>query len=81
MASTWLESTQKVFYKEGKPRKQGDRLIQLDLAATLTRLANDGFDGFYKGETARQFAAFMQKSGGLITEKDMAAYRPKCRTP
>ena len=72
-------STQKVFYKDGRPLRQGERLVQKDLAGTLRRLAAKGFDGFYKGETARLFATHQKKTGGWITEKDLAGYRPKWR--
>ncbi len=74
-------TTKRVFFRDGKPLSQGMKLVQKDLADTLSRLAENGFDGFYKGETARLFAAHMHKAGGLITEKDMAQYRPLWRKP
>lgn len=48
---------------------------QPDLARTLRRIAEQGRDGFYKGETARLLAAAMKENGGMITEADMAAYQ------
>lgn len=59
----------------------GPKLVQRDLAACLRRIADRGADGFYKGETARLIAEEMRRGGGLITEADLAAYRPKWRTP
>jgi gamma-glutamyltranspeptidase / glutathione hydrolase len=76
-----FETTKAVFYKDGRPLRQGDRLVQSDLADTLTRLAEGKFDGFYKGETAKRFVAHMAKAGGLITAADMAGYRPVWREP
>lgn len=54
---------------------------QPDLARTLRRIAAEGRDGFYKGETARGIAADMRAHGGLITESDLAAYEAKERKP
>ncbi len=53
----------------------GQLLRQRDLAATLRRIQQDGHDGFYRGETARLFGAFMRENGGLITEADLEAYQ------
>jgi len=47
---------------------------QPDLGRTLRRIAEQGRDGFYTGETARLLAAGMKENGGLITEADLAAY-------
>lgn len=69
------------FTKQGVPYEMGDTLRQPDLAATLTRIALKGPDGFYRGETARLIAKEMKSHGGLITEADLAAYAPKKREP
>ena len=63
------------------PFAPGDTLRQPDLAAVLVRIRDAGRDGFYRGETARLIAAQMQRSGGLITLDDLAAYRPVERAP
>ena len=69
------------FSKAGVPYEAGDVLRQRDLAATLERIADQGPAGFYEGETARLIEAEMAANGGLITRGDLAAYRPKARTP
>lgn len=74
-------STREVFFKGQKPLQQGDLLVQRDLADTLTRFAEAGFDGFYKGETSKRFAAAMKAEGGLVDEADLAAYVCKEREP
>jgi gamma-glutamyltranspeptidase / glutathione hydrolase len=66
---------------DGTPWKEGDRLIQRDLAETLDRIASQGPDEFYTGETAKKTAAFMAKNGGLITLDDLNDYRAKARPP
>jgi len=74
-------STATIFLRDGKPLHAGARLVQKDLAATLTRIAEHGPDGFYKGKTAELIAAEMKRSRGLIDEKDLAAYVVKEREP
>ena len=59
----------------------GDRLVQPDLATTLTLIAEQGPDAFYKGAIADLIAAEMARSGGLITKADLAAYTPRERPP
>ena len=59
----------------------GEVLAQPELAATLERVADQGAEGFYDGETARLTAEMMQKTGGLITEADLLAYEPVWREP
>lgn len=68
------------FTRKGEPLRAGDRLIQRDLARTLTRLSEDWRD-FYRGETARLLVRDMQANGGLITAADLRAYRPLRREP
>lgn len=51
-------------------------LRQPDLARTLQRIAKNGPDEFYHGETAWLIVAEMERNGGLITAGDLASYRP-----
>lgn len=70
------------YYKpDGSAYGKDEVLRQPDLAHTLELIARNGADGFYKGEVARKFAADMAAHGGLITEADLAAYRPIERAP
>ncbi len=75
------EGTVAAFSIDGRPLEPGFRLVQTDLARTLERIANDGRDGFYKGETARLLVAEMERGGGIITLEDLARYQSKERTP
>ncbi|MBF9220177.1 gamma-glutamyltransferase [Hymenobacter ruricola] len=59
----------------------GDTLRLPELARTLTRIRDQGRAGFYKGETARLLLAEMKRSGGLISQADLDAYRAKWREP
>jgi gamma-glutamyltranspeptidase/glutathione hydrolase len=64
-----------------KNLKTGDTVKYIALANTLERIAKNGRDEFYKGETAKRFVKFMQESGGIISIEDLAKYDAKWRTP
>ena len=66
---------------DGKRWRPGDRLVQPDLARTLERIADQGADAFYDGETADQIAAEMKRGGGLITKQDLRGYQAIKRQP
>ena len=76
----WPSSTA-VFFKDGKPLKEGDRLVQRDLANTLRAIAARGPRAFYRGRIARRIAAAVQEAGGIMTARDLAHYRPVERKP
>ena len=61
--------------------KVGDTIKYQALANTLKRISEHGRDGFYKGETAKILADFIQSKGGFITEEDLAKYEAKWRQP
>jgi gamma-glutamyltranspeptidase / glutathione hydrolase len=69
------------YTRNGAPYTAGERILQPDLARTLTRIRDEGQDGFYRGETARLIAAEMRRGGGLITEADLAQYEATERAP
>jgi gamma-glutamyltranspeptidase / glutathione hydrolase len=48
---------------------------QPELAQTLRRIADQGPDGFYRGEVAERIAEHMQATGGLVTTEDLARYQ------
>jgi gamma-glutamyltranspeptidase / glutathione hydrolase len=52
-----------------------------DLARVLRRIASDGRDGFYTGDTAGLIVDEMKKGGGIITREDLERYEPKWREP
>lgn len=65
----------------GAPLAPGSRLANPDLARTLRRIATQGRDGFYRGETARLLVAEMRRGKGIITAEDLGAYEAKWRAP
>ena len=61
--------------------KAGELFKQTELAATLTRIAEQGEEDFYKGDTARLLVAQMNQDGGLISLEDLANYEAIWREP
>jgi gamma-glutamyltranspeptidase/glutathione hydrolase len=75
-----LPESKRIFQRDGNYYQAGEVFKQPELAKTLERIAKNP-DNFYKGEMARQIAAFEAKHGGNITAKDMADYEVKERQP
>jgi gamma-glutamyltranspeptidase/glutathione hydrolase len=66
---------------DGSPLKQGDVLVQKDLAATYRAIAEHGLGWFYGGEFAEKTEAWMRENGGLLTAQDFANYKAVEREP
>jgi gamma-glutamyltranspeptidase/glutathione hydrolase len=66
---------------DGAPLREGDRLIQADLAATLSAIAEQGPRGFYEGPVAEKLAAAVRSAGGIMTADDLKSYEAVIRTP
>ncbi|WP_315800761.1 gamma-glutamyltransferase [Bradyrhizobium sp. SZCCHNS3002] len=77
----WKSSAAIFMRPDGTVLKDGDRLIQRDLAATLTAIAEQGPRGFYEGPVANQLAKAIQDAGGIMTADDLKSYQPVLRTP
>ena len=72
----------KIFSRDdGTPLRDGDRLVQPELAATLTAIAAQGPRGFYDGPVAEKLAKGIQDAGGIMTTDDLKAYQPVIRAP
>ncbi|HKF70480.1 MAG TPA: gamma-glutamyltransferase, partial [Stellaceae bacterium] len=55
----------------------GERLPMDELAATLTRISEEGAAGFYSGPVANAIADAVQAGGGILSREDLARYRPR----
>ena len=64
-----------------KNLRAGDSISNSALAKTLQRIADNGRDEFYKGETAKRLVNYLQAKGSIITLEDLAKYQAKWRTP
>lgn len=72
-------NTSPVAFVKFVPWKEGDILVQLNLASTLRRIRDQGEKGFYEGETARLIVEEMQKGKGIISYQDLKNYKAKER--
>ncbi|QFY42756.1 gamma-glutamyltransferase [Candidatus Methylospira mobilis] len=70
-----------IFLDQGKAPAPGFRLLQKDLAETLKRIAKQGGDGFYRGQTAAMLLQGVRDGGGIWQDKDLQNYRVQERTP
>jgi gamma-glutamyltranspeptidase/glutathione hydrolase len=72
----------KIFSRaDGSSLREGDTLIQVDLARTLSAIAEQGVRGFYEGPVADRLVAGIRDAGGIMTTEDLKAYRPVIREP
>ena len=78
-----FSSSKKIFFnKNGEVLKEGELLVQSDLAKTIERIAKQGKDGFYKGFVKNEIIKASQQYGsGYITAKDFDSYVTKNRKP
>lgn len=54
--------------------RAGERFVQVELAGTLTTLADEGPDAFYRGRLADAIVAHLQERGSTMALDDMAAH-------
>ena len=77
----WASSVKIFSRPDGSSLREGDRLVQTDLAATLTAIAERGPRGFYEGPVAERLVAAIRAAGGIMTLDDLKSYRPLVREP
>jgi gamma-glutamyltranspeptidase/glutathione hydrolase len=73
--------SKKIFFPNNNPINENSVLVIEGLAKTFELIANNGRDGFYKGETAKKIINAMNTNGGLFTLKDLENYKPYVRKP
>lgn len=70
--------SRKLFFKDDEPVAAGNTFRNPDLAAMLATLAQrNSVDSLYRGDIAHRIADEFKKHGGLVTAKDLAAYRAR----
>lgn len=67
--------------QDGKPWVAGDKLVQKDLAWSIAQIMEHGAAAFYEGELAQRIVDAFEKTGGIMSREDLAAYRVKEREP
>lgn len=77
-----FSSSKKYFLKkDGSTYKEGEILVQKDLAKTLKEIQKNGQKAFYEGKIADLIVKDMQKNGGIITKEELKSYKPIWRKP
>lgn len=77
----WPSSARIFSRPDGTPLGEGDRLVQADLAETLTAIAEQGRRGFYEGPVAEKLARAVTDAGGIMTPDDLKSYQATIRAP
>ncbi|MDX8455663.1 gamma-glutamyltransferase [Mesorhizobium sp. VK9D] len=60
--------------KDGKPYGIGEKLVQPDLAASLSAISEKGPDAFYKGAIADEIVKASGAKGGILAKGDFEQY-------
>jgi oxamate amidohydrolase len=71
-----------ILLPEGRALRQGERLVQADLARSLEEIAHRGArDGFYEGRIAEQMDATLSAAGSPLRASDLESYRARWVEP
>jgi gamma-glutamyltranspeptidase/glutathione hydrolase len=73
--------SRRIFLRNGKDLKVGDRFVQPDLGWSLAQIQKSGESAFYTGAIAKRMVDAIKKGGGVITMEDLKGYKAIERTP
>lgn len=65
-----------VFFRDGRPLREGDQMVQPALAGTLAQLRTAGVGDLYQGALGRRLVATMPEVGGGLSLGDLRAGIP-----
>jgi gamma-glutamyltranspeptidase / glutathione hydrolase len=68
------DNAAKTYLVQDRAPRTGEVFRNPELADSLERIAKQGRDGFYKGETAARILETMKKHGGTMTAQDLTEY-------
>ena len=74
-------NVEETFSDYGKVPQKGELFKNPYLANTLSKIAKEGRDVFYKGEIAKTIADFMQEQGGFLSYDDLANHKSEWVEP
>jgi gamma-glutamyltranspeptidase/glutathione hydrolase len=77
----WPASVRIFARADGTSLREGDRLVQTDLAATLSAIAEQGPRGFYEGPVAEKLTKAIRDAGGIMSLDDLKSYQALIRAP
>ena len=71
----------KIYFPNNEAIKENSIFKRPDLEKTLTIIAKEGKDGFYKGDIAKAMVFAMNQNNGLFNMEDFASYDAQIRNP
>ena len=78
LSSNW--ETWRIFAASGQLPREGEVLVQADLAGILARLRLEGASELYTGALAGEFAEAVRRAGGTLTADDLRNFVPRWQT-
>jgi gamma-glutamyltranspeptidase/glutathione hydrolase len=70
-----------LFAPEGRILREGETFRSPELAETIERFGADGARPFYEGDLAGAAVECVERAGGTLTKRDLAAYEAGVRDP
>lgn len=70
-----------LLHADGSPYREGEVLLQQDLAETYRQIAGQGIGWFYEGAFSQRVGDWMSQHGGILTALDFKMYRARYRDP
>ncbi|MBM3783488.1 MAG: hypothetical protein FJW30_03960 [Acidobacteria bacterium] len=76
-----MEPAKAHFFVNGSPPKPENIWYRPGMEKTMRRLESAGWEDLYRGELARHIAGYVQSGGGILTQGDLANFRPRLTEP
>ncbi len=67
-------STTAIWFRDGRPLKAGEIVVQEGYGTTLETIAQKGRRAFYEGDIGKNLAKFIESQGGVLSASDLARY-------
>jgi gamma-glutamyltranspeptidase/glutathione hydrolase len=71
----------RIFFANGRALLRGETLVQPELAESLSTIASDGADAFYRGDLGRTWLRTLKGLGSVMAEDDLAEYQAEVTGP
>jgi gamma-glutamyltranspeptidase/glutathione hydrolase len=71
--ASFPEHARAIYGSHGQPLREGDRLVQADLARSMRRIVDQGARAMYGGELGRAVDRAMREAGGFLSLADLEA--------
>ena len=81
LIARWPSSQRIFMHADGTRLREGELMVQSDLAATLQAIADRGPRAFYEGPIAQKIANAVKGAGGIMTTDDLRSYQALERVP